>query len=98
MDNMKSNDDNLKKLNDDNLDNVSGGTGTEMYQLAYALGVPFDDINTLDFNMIGDKLGQYGVSVEELSGNPSYRNRYTDSNTGDFISHAEVLRRINEGI
>ena len=86
------------KLNDDNLKQVSGGTGTEMYQLAHALGVPFDDINTLDFNMIGEKLGQYGVSVEELSGNPSYRNRYTDSNTGDFISHAEVLRRINEGI
>ena len=63
MDNMKSNDDNLKKLNDANLDNVSGGTGTEMYQLTQALGIPFTDLKSVDLDQITSKLAQYGVSA-----------------------------------
>jgi len=97
MDKMNSNDDTLKKLNDANLDNVSGGTGTEIYQLAQALGIPFTDLKSVDLDQITSKLAQYGVSVDSLSDLPYSQNRYVDSETLDSISHSEVLRRIVEG-
>ncbi len=97
MDNMKSNDDNLKKLNDANLDNVSGGTGTEIYQLTQALGIPFTDLKSVDLDQITSRLAQYGVSVDSLSDLSYSQNRYVDSETLDSISHSEVLRRIAEG-
>ena len=72
------------RLPDDLLDQVSGGTNSEMSDLQNRLGAK-------NIKEIIKGLRKYGISAELSS--ESY-NLYTDIGTGKELSHDEVLRII----
>ena len=76
-----------EKLSDDSLDQVTGGTDKEMYELRKAMGV-----TTL--KDIKDELQKNGITKYELSS--TEKNRYTDPKTGNSLSHEDVLKRVQK--
>ena len=71
----------MKKLMEDDLEKVSGGTNAELNDIKDALGAKI-------LKEIIDGLNRHGV-IAELSSLD--KNRYTDRNTGKELSHEEVL-------
>ncbi len=69
------------KLSDDMLENVSGGTNSEMLAIQSALGAK-------NLKEIMDGLKAHGISAELSS---LENNTYTDRNTQKELSHEEVL-------
>ena len=76
--------DKIKKLADDSLDTVSGGTNKEMRELRDKLGSKNlgDMMDDLQKNGIIPKLS----SVE--------KNEYFDGKTGDRMTHTEVVNKL----
>ena len=72
---------NIKKVNEEDLEKVSGGTNAELNDIKDALGAKI-------LKEIIDGLNRHGV-IAELSGLD--KNRYTDRNTGKELSHEEVF-------
>ena len=71
----------IGKVSDSMLENISGGTNKEIYDLQNALGAS-------NLKEIMDGLKCHGVTAEisSLEGNS-----YTDRKTGKLLSHEEVL-------
>ena len=81
----------LMKLNDDELENVSGGTIIEGNELRAAIG----DIS-MEKGMLKDLLReQYGIEVilSDVMGD-----RYMDTKTKKPIPHSEVIKRIKRNL
>ena len=75
-----------EKLSDDSLDQVTGGTDKEMFELKKAMGV-----TTL--RQIEDELQDNGIRYTLSS---TEKNRYSDPKTGNTLSHEDVLKRVQK--
>ena len=73
-----------KKLSDENLDQVTGGTNKEMLQLQDATGAS-------NLKEMKTALTENGIKAKLSSKN---ENEYTDIKTGKSLSHEEVLKRL----
>ena len=76
----------MVKINDDDLENVSGGTVEESGDLVRRL-------RTNDLKSLHEMLGNYGIRAELSS---TEGNKYWDINTGDEMSHGEVINKIGQ--
>ena len=73
-----------EKLSDDSLDQVTGGTNEEMFELQRAMGV--SNIKKIQEGLLDKGIKSSLSSIDE--------NRYTELRTGNSLSQEDVLKII----
>ena len=83
-----------KKVEETVLNIVSGGNGTELHDLVFAIGDADPGANVNDLDSASAYLQQkYGI---KLSWDALDKNIYTDAN-GNRISHDDVMKLVEKG-
>ncbi len=83
-----------KKVEETVLNNVSGGSGTELHDLVFAIGDADPGANVNDLDSASAYLQQkYGI---KLSWDALDKNIYTGAN-GNRISHDDVMKLVEKG-
>ena len=86
--------DGKQKVEETVLNNVSGGNGTELHDLVFAIGDADPNANVYDADSAAAYLNsKFGI---RLSWDTLDKNIYTDAN-GSPISHDEVMNLVEKG-
>ena len=78
--------DKVSRLDDEVLDQISGGTNQEMFSLQRKTGVS-------NMKEIIDTLDEHGIRATLRSGG---KNEYEDKTTGKLMTHSEVMAVLSE--
>ncbi|MBQ8067414.1 MAG: hypothetical protein IJ201_03575 [Solobacterium sp.] len=83
-----------KKVEEKMLKDVSGGNGTELHDLVFAIGDADPNANVYDADSAAAYLNsKFGI---QLSWDTLDKNIYTDAN-GNRISHDDVMKLVEKG-